>query len=81
MSRTNFVSVSNLPHCLQSADQLYQTFSCCGDIQDLTAVDSTTIIVSYAMRSQADSAEFALNNADIGGALSLWSGSKIHCSV
>ena len=69
MSRTNFVSVRNLPRCLQNVDQLYQIFSSCGDIQDLTAVDSTTIIVSYAMRSQADFAEFALNNVDIGGVL------------
>ena len=30
-------------------------------------MDPTTIIVSYAMRSQADFAEFALNNVDIGG--------------
>ena len=36
--------------------------------QDITAVDPTTLIVSYSMRSSADYAEFALNNGvTIGG--------------
>ena len=38
--------------------------------QDITAVDPTTVIVSYSMRSSADFAEFALTNGvTIGGSL------------
>ena len=38
--------------------------------QDITAVDPTTVIVSYSMRSSADYAEFALTNGvTIGGFL------------
>ena len=38
--------------------------------QDITAVDPTTVIVSYSMRSSADYAEFALTNGvTIGGSL------------
>ena len=84
MSRTNFVKVSNLPPYLQTAVEVHSVFSTCGVIQvgqygldffiarnifqDITAVDPTTVIVSYSMRSSADYAEFALNNGvTIGG--------------
>ena len=49
-SRTNFVKVSNLPPGYNNGQQLFSTFSSCGQIQDITAVDQSTIIVSYAMR-------------------------------
>ena len=77
MSRTNFVKVSNLPPSLQTADELHETFSSCGVIQDLTAVDATTVIVSYAMRSHADFAKFALDNVKIGGELKSYSTVKL----
>ena len=35
--------------------------------QDITAVDPTTVIVSYSNRSSAEYAEFALNGVTIGG--------------
>ena len=35
--------------------------------QDITAVDPTTVIVSYSNRSASDYAEFALNGVPVGG--------------
>ena len=38
--------------------------------QDITAVDPTTVIISYSNRTAADNAEFALiNGVTIGGKL------------
>lgn len=65
--RTNFVQVSNLPPCYSNGLELLNAFSSCGQVQDITAVDPTTVIVSFAMRSQSDYAVFALNNLSIGG--------------
>jgi len=65
--RTNFVKVSNLPHSYSNGSELFNIFSSCGQVQDITAVDANTVIVSYAMRSQTDQAIFALNQINIGG--------------
>ena len=63
--RTNFVRVSSLPSYYSNGLELFNTFSSVGQIhvrltftiepftiltQDITAVDPTTVIVSYAMR-------------------------------
>jgi len=61
------VQVSNLPPCFSNGSELLNAFSSCGQVQDITAVNPTTVIVSYAMRSHADYAVFALNNTSIGG--------------
>jgi len=66
-NRTNFVKVENLPICFNNGPSLFNTFASCGQVQDISAVGPTTVIVSYAMRSQAENAEFALDNVDIGG--------------
>ena len=39
------------------------------NFKDITAVDPTTVIISYSSRSGADYAEFALNGVTIGGFL------------
>ena len=49
-NRTNFVKVSNLPPNYSNPVELFSLFSSCGIIHDMTAVDPTTIIVSYSMR-------------------------------
>lgn len=49
-NRTNFVKISNLPPGYNNVMELFSTFSCCGVIQDMTAVDPTSVIISYSMR-------------------------------
>jgi len=66
-NRTNFVKVSNIPPGYSNGQELFSVFSSCGNVQDMTAVDATTIIVSYGMRSSAEYAAFALNGMAIGG--------------
>merc|ERR1719495_1453633 len=38
-------------------------------IQDMTAVDSTTVIISYSMRSGAENAAFAMSGVSLGGSV------------
>jgi len=66
-NRTNFVKVSNLPPGYSNAREIFSLFSSCGLVQDMTAVDQNTIIVSYSMRSGAENASFALSGAALGG--------------
>ena len=49
--RTNFVRVGNLPPGYNNGQELFNIFAVCGQIQDITAVDPTTVIISFAMRS------------------------------
>ena len=49
--RTNFVSVTNLPLGFSNGPELYSLMNNCGPVQDMTAVDPTTVIVSYGIRS------------------------------
>jgi len=67
MNRTNFVLVSNLPHGFNNAGEMCSLFSACGVVQDMTAVSPTMVIISYAMRSGAENAAFALNGASVCG--------------
>ena len=49
--RTNFVSVTNLPLGFSNGQELNSLMNNCGPVQDMTAVDPTTVIVSYGIRS------------------------------
>jgi len=66
-NRTNFVKISNLPPGYNNVMELFSTFSCCGVIQDMTAVDPTSVIISYSMRSGAENAAFAMSGVSLGG--------------
>jgi len=66
-NRTNFVKVSNLPPGYSNAMEMFSMFSSCGLIQDMTAVDATTVIISYSMRSGAENAAFAMSGVTLGG--------------
>ena len=50
--RTNFVKVDNLPPMpgYDNGQELLNIFSACGQVQDITAVDTNTVIISFAMR-------------------------------
>eukprot|EP00090_Calanus_glacialis_P027044 TRINITY_DN42554_c0_g1_i1.p1 TRINITY_DN42554_c0_g1~~TRINITY_DN42554_c0_g1_i1.p1 ORF type:complete len:423 (-),score=111.40 TRINITY_DN42554_c0_g1_i1:159-1427(-) len=66
-NRTNFVKVCNLPPGYSDAREMFSLFSSCGQVQDMTAVEATTVIVSFSMRSGAENSSFALSGATIGG--------------
>jgi len=68
-NRTNFVKVSNLPPGYSNAMEMFSMFSSCGLIQDMTAVDATTVIISYSMRSGAENAAFAMSGVSLGGSI------------
>jgi len=67
--RTNFVSVTNLPLGFSNGPELYSLMNNCGPVQDMTAVDPTTVIVSYGIRSAADQAQFALDGCTVSGSV------------
>jgi len=66
-NRTNFVKVSHLPTGYSDAREMFCTFSVCGVIQDITAVDPTSVVISYSMRSGAENAAFAMSGINLGG--------------
>jgi len=68
-NRTNFVKLTNLPPGFSNGREIFGLFGTCGVIQDMTAVDPTTVIVSYAMRSGAENAAFALNGCTLSGSI------------
>ena len=49
-NRTNFVKLTNLPPGFTNGKEIFDLFGTCGVIQDMTAVDPTSVIVSYSMR-------------------------------
>jgi len=65
--RTNFVKVENLPPFFSDGNCLLTHFSVTGEIQDITAVDPTSVIVSYLMRNGAEQAAFALDGSSLAG--------------
>lgn len=66
-TRTNFVKVENLPPGFSNGHEIANNFGVVGSIQDVTAVDPTTIIISYQQRTSAQNAVFALNGLILGG--------------
>jgi len=66
-NRTNFVKLTNLPPGFTNGKEIFDLFGTCGVIQDMTAVDPTSVIVSYSMRSGGENASFALNGCTISG--------------
>jgi len=74
-NRTNFVKVSNLPPGYTDAKEIFCTFSVCGVIQDITAVDPTTVVISYSMRY------IGLIPCDSDRFVQVWSGERSICHV
>jgi len=64
-NRSNHVRVDNLPPNMADCRELLCQLKIVGNVQDLVAISSTSVVASYQMRMMAEQAVFALNGATL----------------
>jgi len=75
-NRSNHVRVDNLPPNMTDCRELLSQMELAGNVQDLVAISSTSVVASYQMRMMAEQAVFALNGATLAS-----SGNQIALSL
>jgi hypothetical protein len=64
-NRSNHVRVDNLTPNLPDCRELLHQLELGGNVQDLVAISSTSVVASYQMRIMAEQAVFALNGSTL----------------